>query len=50
MQQRIRSWEEVLLMAELMNVGVNYLREHIPEGVRLHYAYIDAGGESANVG
>lgn len=35
--------------AELMNVGVNYLREHIPEGVRLHYAYIDAGGESANV-
>nr|WP_246777049.1 amidohydrolase [Microvirga sp. VF16] len=34
---------------ELMSVGVNYLREHIPEGARLHYAYIDAGGRAANV-
>ena len=24
--------------AELMNVGVNYLREHVPGDVRLHYA------------
>lgn len=29
--------------AELMNVGVNYLREHVPEDVRMHYAYIDNG-------
>ncbi len=29
--------------AELMNIGVNYLREHVPEGVRMHYAYKDNG-------
>lgn len=29
--------------AELMNVGVNYLREHVPQDVRMHYAYIDNG-------
>lgn len=34
---------------ELMNVGVNYLREHMPDAARVHYAYIDAGGEAANV-
>ncbi|MCP4073531.1 MAG: amidohydrolase [Hyphomicrobiales bacterium] len=34
---------------ELMNVGVNYLREHIPDQARIHYAYINAGGISANV-
>jgi aminobenzoyl-glutamate utilization protein B len=34
---------------ELMNVGVNYLREHIPEGSRIHYAYLDAGGVAPNV-
>ena len=27
--------------AELMNIGVNYLREHVPGDVRMHYAYID---------
>lgn len=27
--------------AELMNVGVNYLREHVPSDVRMHYAYLD---------
>ena len=26
---------------ELMNVGVNYLREHIMSQVRVHYAYLD---------
>ena len=26
-----------------MNVGVNYLREHVPGDVRMHYAYIDNG-------
>ncbi len=34
--------------AELMNVGVNYLREHVPGDVRMHYAYID-NGQPANV-
>ena len=29
--------------AELMNIGVNYLREHVPAGVRMHYAYMDNG-------
>ncbi len=27
--------------AELMNIGVNYLREHVPGDVRMHYAYLD---------
>jgi aminobenzoyl-glutamate utilization protein B len=34
---------------ELMNVGVNYLREHMPPAARIHYALIDAGGISPNV-
>ncbi|MFN6951288.1 MAG: M20 family metallopeptidase [Albidovulum sp.] len=34
---------------ELMNVGVNYLREHMPPGARIHYAYLDAGGTAPNV-
>ncbi len=34
---------------ELMNVGVNYLREHMPDDARIHYAYIDAGGMAPNV-
>ena len=34
---------------ELMNIGVNYLREHIPDGCRVHYAYLDAGGPAPNV-
>lgn len=29
--------------AELMNIGVNYLREHVPGDVRMHYAYVDNG-------
>lgn len=29
--------------AELMNIGVNYLREHVPDEVRMHYAYVDNG-------
>lgn len=28
---------------ELMNVGVNYLREHVPDDVRMHYVYKEAG-------
>lgn len=35
--------------AELMSVGVNYLREHIIDKARIHYAYVDAGGTSPNV-
>ncbi|MDL2225898.1 amidohydrolase [Eubacteriales bacterium OttesenSCG-928-M02] len=35
--------------AELMSVGVNYLREHMIDGARIHYAYVDAGGTAANV-
>lgn len=34
---------------ELMNVGVNYLREHIISDARVHYAYLDCGGEAPNV-
>lgn len=34
---------------ELMNVGVNYLREHVPSTVRMHYAYLDCGGNAPNV-
>lgn len=34
---------------ELMNVGVNYLREHVIMEARIHYAYIDAGGRAPNV-
>lgn len=34
--------------AELMSVGVNYLREHVPEGVRIHYSYLEAG-EKPNI-
>ncbi|MGN0426105.1 MAG: amidohydrolase [Acetatifactor sp.] len=30
--------------AELMNVGCNYLREHIVPEARIHYAYQNAGG------
>ena len=34
---------------ELMNVGVNYMREHMPSNARVHYAYLDAGGIAPNV-
>lgn len=32
-----------------MNVGVNYLREHIISQARVHYAYLDCGGSAPNV-
>lgn len=35
--------------AELMNVGVNYLREHIIDQARVHYAFLDTGGTAPNV-
>ena len=34
---------------ELMNMGVQFLREHVPEDTRIHYAITDAGGASPNV-
>jgi aminobenzoyl-glutamate utilization protein B len=34
---------------ELMNVGVNYMREHMPSTARIHYALIDSGGIAPNV-
>lgn len=34
---------------ELMNVGVNYLREHVIPEARLHYAVTNTGGRSPNV-
>lgn len=34
---------------ELMNVGTNFLREHMVDSARIHYAITDAGGASPNV-
>ena len=35
--------------AELMNVGVNFLREHMRPKESVHYSFADAGGISPNV-
>ena len=34
---------------ELMNIGVQFLREHVPTTVRMHYAITNSGGFSPNV-
>ena len=34
---------------ELMNIGVQFLREHIPSTARIHYAITNAGGISPNI-
>ena len=34
---------------ELMNIGTNFLREHMPLSARVHYAIIDAGGTAPNM-
>lgn len=34
---------------ELMNVGANFLREHMPLSARVHYAITDAGGDAPNI-
>ncbi|MBR5701948.1 MAG: amidohydrolase [Oscillospiraceae bacterium] len=34
---------------ELMNVGVQFLREHMKSDARIHYSIIDSGGVSPNV-
>ena len=33
----------------IMNIGVNYLREHMKSECRVHYAMVDGGGFSPNV-
>lgn len=35
--------------AELLHIGLNYLREHVPDDTRIHYAYRNAGGTAPNV-
>lgn len=34
---------------ELMNIGVNYLREHMIPDARVHYAYLNTGGTAPNI-
>ncbi|MBD0415077.1 amidohydrolase [Tianweitania sp. Rool2] len=34
---------------ELMNIGTNFLREHMPSDARIHYAITDAGGSAPAV-
>ncbi len=34
---------------ELMNIGVQFLREHMSDKARIHYAITDGGGRSPNV-
>lgn len=34
---------------ELMNIGVQFLREHMTDDARVHYAILDTGGRSPNV-
>ncbi len=34
---------------ELLNIGVQFLREHVSDRARIHYAITDAGGVSPNV-
>ena len=34
---------------ELTNVGIQFLREHVPEDTRIHYAITNAGGSAPNV-
>ena len=43
------SGRSALDAAELMNVGVQFLREHMPEKSSIHYSFSDAGGISPNV-
>lgn len=35
--------------AELTNVGVQFLREHVSDDVRIHYAFHDVGGKRPNI-
>lgn len=35
--------------AELMNIGTQFLREHITSDCRIHYSFLDAGGPKPNI-
>ena len=35
--------------AEIMNIGANFLREHMEPTSRIHYAFLDVGGTAPNV-
>ena len=35
--------------AELLNIGVQFLREHVKDDARIHYAFLNTGGPSPNV-
>ena len=35
--------------AELMNIGTNFLREHMELTSRVHYAFLDVGGTAPNI-
>lgn len=35
--------------AELMNIGVQFLREHMKSDARIHYSFLNTGGVSPNV-
>jgi aminobenzoyl-glutamate utilization protein B len=39
------SGRSALDAVELMNVGVNYMREHVKEDARMHYVITDGGGQ-----
>lgn len=43
------SGRSALEAAELMAVGMGFLREHLPQTARVHYAYLNAGGSATNV-
>ncbi len=34
---------------ELMNIGINFMREHMPSDARIHYSITNAGGNSPNI-
>ena len=40
-----RQGRSALDAVELMNVGVNYMREHVEEDARIHYVITDGGGQ-----
>ncbi|GAB3804153.1 amidohydrolase [Virgibacillus kimchii] len=42
------SGRSALDSVEIMNIGVNYLREHVPDGTRMHYTITD-GGQAPNI-
>ena len=47
-RRRSSQWPLCLDAVELMNVGANYLREHVTSDVRIHYT-ITEGGTAPNI-